>query len=213
MPSIPYHYGRTEIPWTNPPAPPPVRPRRKPKEVRPLGPIDPLSKSDRQFLYRLRRGPIPKRLLQQTLARDFPAVMFNRRRERLVKEGYIALRRGRYSLTWRGAEAIRDVQSEDLSIPRRAITARGYVEFFGGCDRSGPGPYRKLLDHGQVGIHGRAGPARGPRHDRPARTSQPARSEKRFCGSRRSGRRAPGSRPPARIPAREYRSLPPVSRQ
>jgi hypothetical protein len=105
-----------------------VTSRMKRAAVRSCTPIDPLNKFDRRFLLRLRRGPLPKRLLQQTLGRDYPARMFNHNCKRLAKEGYLALHDGLYSLTHKGAAAIADA---DLSINKSAYFARGFVEFFG----------------------------------------------------------------------------------
>jgi hypothetical protein len=92
--------------------------------------IDPLDKADRQFLGRLRLRPLVRRLLQQTLGRDYPARTFNHKRKQLARQGYLVLHKGLYSLTHKGAAAI---AREDVSISRTAISARGYVEFFGSC--------------------------------------------------------------------------------
>jgi hypothetical protein len=118
--------GRAEIPLDTLPLPPP-RPFPRSSPERLLTPVDPLGKADRQFLGRLRRGPVAKRPLQQTLGRDCPALMFNHKRKQLAKQGYLVLNKGLYSLTPKGAAAI---EFEDIYL-RSASYARGWVEFFG----------------------------------------------------------------------------------
>lgn len=126
--------GRAEIPLDTLPLPPP-RPFPRSSPERLLTPVDPLDKADRQFLERLRVRPLARRLLQQTLWRDCPALIFNHKRKQLARQGYLGLHKGSYSLTHKGAAAI---AREDVSISRTAFSARGYAEFFGNG-----GVYRK----------------------------------------------------------------------
>jgi hypothetical protein len=135
MHSAGWQRGRNEIPVDMLPQPRARPGRKREAVVRSFGDIHLLPKCDRRFLGRLRRGPHPRRWLQQTLSRYFDARVFHPIHNRLVAEGYLFQYDGSLYLTRKGAAA--------MGYKNASIS--GFVEFVGNSyDSSGlPVPCRK----------------------------------------------------------------------
>jgi hypothetical protein len=127
--------GRAEIPLDMLPQSRSRPGRKREAAVCSFGDIHLLPKCDRRFLGRLRRGPHPRRWLQQTLSRYFIASIFHLIHDRLVAEGYLFLHDSIFYLTRKGVAAMGYTNA----------SMSGFVEFVGNSyDSSGlPVPYRK----------------------------------------------------------------------
>jgi hypothetical protein len=101
-----------------------ARPGRKREPVRAFAHIPILAKCERQFLGRLKKGPLPKQRLQQTLSREFAAPMFHHIVNRLLAEGYLFLHDGTLHLTRRGA----------LAMGYKNVSMSDFAEFEGNRD-------------------------------------------------------------------------------